>query len=60
MLNTAADNQSTHCIGAFGLMRAVHHNLVLAQAFCPSACGDAVSVVGHVVVGAQMAAAAHP
>jgi hypothetical protein len=60
MLNTAADNQSTHCIGAFGLMRAVHHNLVLAQAFCPNACGDAVSVVGHVVVGAQMAAAAHP
>ena len=34
-MNTAADNQSTHCITALGLRRAVHHNLTLAEAFCP-------------------------
>lgn len=55
-LNTAADNQSTHCITALGLRRAVHHNLVLAQAFCPNACGDQGRVLGNVAMGAQIAA----
>jgi hypothetical protein len=57
LLNTAADNQSTHCITALGLKRAVHHNLVLAEAFCADACGDHASVIGNVVLGAQMAMA---
>lgn len=57
LMNTAADNQSTHCVSAFGLMRAVHHNLVLAQAFCPTACGHQSSVLGTIVRGGQMAAA---
>jgi hypothetical protein len=39
LLNTAADNQSTHCIDAIGLRRAVHDNLTLAEAFCDGACG---------------------
>jgi hypothetical protein len=38
ILNTAADNQSTHCMDAVGLMTAVHDNLELAEAFCHGAC----------------------
>ena len=53
LLNTAADNQSTHCITAMGLRRAVHHNLVLAEAFCANACGDQRRVVGQVALGVQ-------
>lgn len=59
LMNTAADNQSTHCITALGLRRAVHHNLVLAQAFCANACGDQTAVVGNVAVGAQIAVTHH-
>ena len=55
MMNTAADNQSTHCILALGLMRAVHHNLVLAQAFCDDACSNQRGVLGNVVMGMAMA-----
>lgn len=53
LLNTAADNQSTHCITAMGLRRAVHNNLVLAEAFCANACGDQRRVVGQVALGVQ-------
>jgi Family of unknown function (DUF6519) len=53
LMNTAADNQSTHCITALGLQRAVHSNLVLAQAFCADACGDEPAVLGNIAVGAQ-------
>jgi hypothetical protein len=56
LLNTAADNQSTHCISAQGLQRAVHDNLILAQAFCADACGDRNTVVGILARAAQMAA----
>jgi len=59
LLNTAADNQSTHCISALGLRRAVHDNLTLAEAFCPNACGDQASVVGQIALGAQMATTIH-
>jgi len=59
LMNTAADNQSTHCIQALGLQRAVHDNLVLAQAFCADACGDPKTLVGHLVLNAQ-AVATHP
>lgn len=59
LLNTAADNQSTHCIAALGLKRAVHNNLVLAQAFCADACGDQAGVVGRIARAAQMAMASH-
>ena len=60
LMNTAADNQSTHCITALGMQRAVHHNLVLAQAFCANACGDQAGVIGQVALGTQMAVAARP
>lgn len=59
LMNTAADNQGTHCIQALGLQRAVHSNLVLAQAFCANACDDPKTLVGHLVLNAQ-AVAAHP
>jgi len=53
--NTAADNQSTHCITAFGLQRAVHDNLVLARLFCDDACGGTRLLAGQLVAGGQMA-----
>ena len=59
LMNTAADNQSTHCIAAYGLMRAVHHNLVLAQAFCDNACGRPDTLLGHVTLAGSMATQAH-
>jgi hypothetical protein len=55
LLNTAADNQSTHCITAVGLQRAVHNNLVLAVAFCANACGDQASLFERIVRAGQMA-----
>jgi hypothetical protein len=57
--NTAADNQSTHCVTAFGLQRAVHDNLVLAQLFCDNACGSSRLLAGQLVAGGQMAVAPH-
>jgi hypothetical protein len=54
LMNTAADNQSTHCITALGLRRAVHHNLTLAEAFCLEACGHPETLFGHLVLGAQV------
>ncbi|MDT8999152.1 DUF6519 domain-containing protein [Paucibacter sp. APW11] len=55
LMNTAADNQSTHCLHALGLMRAVHHNLVLAEAFCPGVCGDSHGAfIKQLAKGAQM------
>jgi len=56
LLNTAADNQSTHCISALGFKRAVHHNLVLAEAFCAGACGQQKGFLGNVRLGVQSAA----
>jgi len=38
VLNTAADNQSTHCLSTFGLRTAVNNNLVLGELFCPELC----------------------
>lgn len=38
LLNTAADNQSTHCIRALGLRTAVDNNLVFGELFCPGLC----------------------
>jgi hypothetical protein len=58
--NTAADNQSTHCITAFGLQRAVHDNLVLAQLFCEDACGGTRLLAGQLVTGAQMTVGPKP
>jgi hypothetical protein len=40
LLNTTTDNQSTHCIKALGLKVLDDHNLSLAEAFCPEACGN--------------------
>lgn len=40
LLDTAADNQSTHCLSINGLRTAAHHNLILAEAFCEGICGD--------------------
>jgi hypothetical protein len=40
MMNTAADNQATHCIEAEGLQTAVDNNLILARMFCENACSD--------------------
>lgn len=54
LLNTAADNQSTHCISAIGLKTAVHHNLTLAEAFCDKACGDRGRFVKTPFVAGQM------
>ena len=54
LLNTAADNQSTHCISAVGLRRAVHHNLALAEAFCPNACENSGDALGRIVQGVQL------
>jgi hypothetical protein len=54
-MNTAADNQSTHCIRALGLQTAVHHNLVLAEAFCKDACTNKDGVLGGLATGAMVA-----
>jgi hypothetical protein len=59
LMNTAADNQSTHCISALGLQRAVHHNLSLAEVFCPDACGHSGTLFGHLVLGAQVGMSHH-
>jgi Family of unknown function (DUF6519) len=40
ILNTAADNQSTHCLKIEGMRTARHDNLVLGEAFCEGICGD--------------------
>lgn len=55
LMNTAADNQATHCIRALGLQRAVHHNLVLAEAFCKDACSNPSGLFGHIAVAAMAA-----
>jgi len=55
LLNTAADNQSTHCIDANGLKTAVHHNLVLAELFCEDACSRRPGATGQLVGGFEMA-----
>jgi hypothetical protein len=52
VMNTAADNQSTHCVSAHGLRTAVHHNLTLAETFCENACGQKGDFIGGVAVGA--------
>lgn len=57
VMNTAADNQSTHCIRAFGLQSAVHHNLVLAELFCEGACTNRDGVLGRLAVGGYRAIA---
>ncbi|SMC19681.1 hypothetical protein SAMN02745857_00766 [Andreprevotia lacus DSM 23236] len=38
LMNTTADNQSTHCLSANGMLESVHDNLVLAEAFCDGIC----------------------
>jgi hypothetical protein len=53
LMNTAANNQSTHCITALGLNRAVHHNLALAQTFCAYACRDPRRLLTNLRVGAK-------
>lgn len=55
VMNTAADNQSTHCISANGLQRAVHDNLTLAEAFCPDLCSDQKGLFEQMALGGQMA-----
>ena len=55
LLNTAADNQSTHCIDANGLKKAVHDNLVLAELFCDDACSLRPGATGPLVSAAKMA-----
>lgn len=52
VMNTAADNQSTHCLSTHGLRTAVHHNLTLAEAFCDNACGQKGDFIGGLAVGA--------
>jgi hypothetical protein len=59
LLNTAADNQSTHCIQAAGLKRAVHDNLIMAEAFCDNACGNSRQIVNQLATGADMAFGLH-
>ncbi len=55
LMNTAADNQSTYCISAFGLSRAVHHNLaILAEAVCTDACGDRDTLISQIGLGVNM------
>lgn len=56
LMNTAADNQSTHCLATLGPMHAVDHNLVLAQAFCEEACGSSESTLGTILAGAAKVA----
>jgi hypothetical protein len=53
LMNTAANNQSTHCITALGLNRAVHHNLALVQTFCAYACRDPRRLLTNLKVGAK-------
>jgi hypothetical protein len=53
LMNTAANNQTTHCITALGLNCAVHHNLALAQAFCADACRDPRRLFTNLRVGAK-------
>jgi hypothetical protein len=55
LLNTAADNQSTHCIDAIGLKRAVHDNLTLAETFCDNACGGRGQLRETLLVAGRMA-----
>lgn len=55
IMNTCSDNQSTHCLAAYGLRRAFYHNLVLAEAFCPDSCGDQDALFGQIALGGQMA-----
>ena len=54
-MNTAADNQSTHCIRALGFRTAVHHNLVLGEAFCEGACGNRGGLLAGIAAGAATA-----
>lgn len=55
LLNTAADNQSTHCIKVNGLKKAEHHNLVLAEAFCEGICGRPSRISVNLASGAYRA-----
>jgi hypothetical protein len=52
LMTTVADNQSTHCIRAFGLKTAVHDNLVLAETFCSGACSNKNVLLIALLVGA--------
>jgi hypothetical protein len=54
-MNTAADNQSTHCIRVFGFQEAEHHNLVLSEAFCEAACSNRGGLLGRLATGAMAA-----
>jgi predicted Rossmann fold nucleotide-binding protein DprA/Smf involved in DNA uptake len=51
-MNTAADNQTTHCIAVYGMRKAEHHNLSLAEAFCDDACKGGADFAGGVALGA--------
>jgi len=55
LMNTAADNQSTHCIRAIGLRTAVANNLVLGELFCPDLCsgGDQRDVDSDLASGVR-------
>jgi hypothetical protein len=55
ILNTADSNQSTHCLKANGIERAVAHNLVLGTAFCKELCGDDHGIESHLATGAKKA-----
>lgn len=54
LLNTAADNQSTHCIRVLGLKTAADNNLVLGEIFCEDLCssGGRDDVTGDLASGA--------
>ena len=52
LLNTAADNQSTHCIKVNGMKTAVSHNLILGELFCPNFCSRRETINANVARGA--------
>lgn len=55
MLNSAADNQTTHCIKVNGMRTGESNNLVLAEAFCDDFCAAGSRVNNHVATGAYRA-----
>jgi hypothetical protein len=52
MLNTAGDNQSTHCLRINGLKTAISNNLILAELFCEGICNGKDGVNGFMTAGA--------
>jgi hypothetical protein len=61
LLNTAADNQSTHCLKVLGLKTGDSNNLVLGELFCPEFCsGGDDDLMPDLTTGAGLVARPSP